>query len=159
MNRICRWMILAAMSLGGCAQREQRMTHTNEKEIPETIIAMEKAALDMWGKGDPSGFLEICAPDVVYFDPFQDRRLDGLDELTQCYENIRGKVHVDRYEMLNPKVQVCGRIAVLTFNHVGYAGVKTVRWNCTEVYRNTNGCWQIIQTHWSFTKPSMPAQG
>ena len=34
------------------------------------IIAMEKAALKRWGRGDPDGFLEICAPDVVYFDPY-----------------------------------------------------------------------------------------
>jgi ketosteroid isomerase-like protein len=37
--------------------------------IEKEIIEMEKAALDRWGKGDPSGFLEICSPDVVYFDP------------------------------------------------------------------------------------------
>jgi hypothetical protein len=134
------------------------MTQADEKGVAETIIAMEKAALDRWGAGDPSGFLEICAPDVVYFDPFHDRRLDGLNKLTQCYESIRGQVHVDRYELLNPKVQTCGRVAVLTFNHVGYTGGNAVGWNCTEVYRNTDGRWQIIQTHWSFTKPSTPTQ-
>jgi len=37
-------------------------------EDKDTIIATERAALDRWGKGDPSCFLEICAPDVVYFD-------------------------------------------------------------------------------------------
>lgn len=36
---------------------------------PETIIALERAALDRWGKGDPKGFLETYAPDVTYFDP------------------------------------------------------------------------------------------
>lgn len=38
--------------------------------IKELIIGLEKAALTRWGKGDPDGFLEISAPDVVYFDPF-----------------------------------------------------------------------------------------
>ena len=47
--------------------------------LPHSIIAMEEAALDRWGKGDPSGFLEISAPDVVYFDPFIEHRLDGLE--------------------------------------------------------------------------------
>ena len=28
----------------------------------QTIIAMERSALDRWGGGDPSGFLEISAP-------------------------------------------------------------------------------------------------
>ena len=51
----------------------------NEQEITTDIIALESAALERWGNGDPSGFLEICAPDVVYFDPYQEKRIDGLD--------------------------------------------------------------------------------
>ena len=47
----------------------------------ETIIAMERAALDRWGRGDPTGFLEISAPDVVYFDPSLERRIDGREAL------------------------------------------------------------------------------
>jgi ketosteroid isomerase-like protein len=117
------------------------------------ILAMEHAALDRWGKGDPSGFLEICAPDVVYFDNTLEQRLDGLQALTSLYEKIRGKIHVDRYDLLNPKVQLCGEAAVLTYNFVGYAEGKAHGWNCTEVYRRTPDGWRIIQTHWSLTKP------
>jgi len=117
------------------------------------IIAMERAALDRWGKGDPSGFLEICAPDVVYFDNNLDSRLDGLETLTALYEKIRGQIHMDRYDLLNPKVQLCGDAAVLTYNFVGYAEGKAHRWNCTEVYRRSPNGWRIIQTHWSRTQP------
>jgi hypothetical protein len=31
----------------------------------DAIIAMERAALDRWGKGDPQGYVEIMAPDVT----------------------------------------------------------------------------------------------
>ncbi len=156
---ICRWAILLTVALSvGCTQRLQMMPEQEKKQIADDIIAMEKAGLDRWGKGDPSGFLETCAPDVVYFDPFRGMRLDGLDQLSQYYESIRGKIHIDRYELLNPKVQLCGNVAVLTFNYVSHSGDSVSRWNCTEVYRNTNGRWEIIQTHWSFTKPPMPAQ-
>ncbi len=121
-------------------------------DVTATIIAMERAALDRWGKGDPSGFLEICASDVVYFDPFTEHRLDGINALTALYESIRGQVHIDRYELLNPKVQLAGDAAVLTFNYVSYSNETKNRWNCTEVYRKTEGRWRIIQTHWSFTQ-------
>ncbi len=124
-----------------------------EKDPTQTIIAMEKAALTRWGNGDPSGFLEISAPEVVYFDPFQECRLDGLEALAALYESIRGQVHVDRFELLNPHVQLGGELAVLTFNYVSYNGAEASRWNCTEVYRLTENGWRIIQTHWSFTKP------
>ena len=124
----------------------------NEQEITNTIIAMERTALDRWGQGDPSGFLEICAPDVVYFDPYREKRVDGLGALTELYESIRGQVHVERYELLNPLVQHCGEAAVLTFNHVSYNGPNETRWNCTEVYCRDGDRWQIIQTHWSYTR-------
>lgn len=124
-----------------------------QRELAATIIAMERAALDRWAKGDPSGFLEISAPDVVYFDPMQERRLDGFQALSRLYESIRGQIRIDRYELVNPWVQLGGDVAVLTFNFVSYIGEKSHRWNCTEVYRRTDQSWRIIQTHWSMTQP------
>jgi ketosteroid isomerase-like protein len=124
--------------------------------IEDEIVELESAALRRWCDGDPSGFLEISAPDVVYFDPMLDRRLDGLDALTEYYEPIRGKVYTKRFEMINPLVQVVGDAAVLTFNFVSVdAKEAESRWNCTEVYRRTPKGWQIIQTHWSPTKPKI----
>ena len=51
--------------------------NSSEKDIASAIIALESAALERWGNGDPLGFLEICAPDVVYFDPNLESRIDG----------------------------------------------------------------------------------
>ena len=124
----------------------------NEQEIAKTLIAMESAALERWGNGDPSGFLEISAPDVVYFDPYQEMRIDGIKALTEFYKTIWGKVHFDRFELLNPCVQLGRELAILTFNYVSYTGDKQSRWNCTEVYRQAGDGWQIIQTHWSYTR-------
>ncbi len=120
-------------------------------DISSTIISMESAALDRWGRGDPGGFLEISAPDVVYFDPYREKRVDGLQALTDLYRSFWGQIHIDHYELLNPLVQVCEEAAVLTFNYVSYTGSQEDRWNCTEVYRRDKGRWQIIQTHWSYT--------
>lgn len=117
------------------------------------VITLEMAALARWCNGDPSGFLEICAPDVTYFDPFLDDRLDGLDRLTTYYESVRGKIFAPRYEMINPHVADMGAVAVLTFRFVSSDGSegREMRWNCTEVYRKDAGNWRIVQTHWSFT--------
>lgn len=130
---------------------------SEEQTSAATIVAMERGALDRWGAGDPSGFLEISAPEVTYFDPFLDRRIDGLEALTALYEGIRGKVNLKRYQLINPTVQVHGQTAVLTFNYVSSGGNDTAtgehRWNCTEVYTHIDGQWRIIHTHWSFTNP------
>ena len=127
---------------------------SNENEITKKLIALESAALERWGNGDPSGFLEICAPDVVYFDPYQEMRIDGIEALTQYYKTIWGQVYFDRFELLNPCVQLGSELAVLTFNYVSYTGEKQSRWNCTEVYRQAGDSWKIIQTHWSYTRHS-----
>ena len=125
--------------------------------VAEQIIGLERAALDRWGKGDPSGFLEICAPDVVYFDPFLKRRIDGLAELKTHYEGIRGKIQIDRYDLLNPLVQADERLAVLTFNYVSWGNEGESRWNCTEAYQKDPSGWRIIQTHWSYSDAGRPS--
>lgn len=128
------------------------ISNTTEEDIANKIIAMECSALDRWGKGDPSGFLEICAPNIVYFDPHLEMRIDGREALSAYYEGIRGKVSIERYELLNPLVQRIGNAAVLTFNYVSYGGAEDEhRWNCTEVYERLVDGWKIIQTHWSYT--------
>ncbi len=125
---------------------------SEKQEITEALIALESAALRRWGNGDPSGFLEICAPDVVYFDPYLEKRIDGIGALTQYYKATWGQVRFDRFELINPYVQTSGDLAVLTFNYASYTGEASSRWNCTEVYRRNDDGWKIIQTHWSYTR-------
>jgi hypothetical protein len=127
-------------------------TYIKPSDATHDVIEMECAALVRWGTGDPDGFLEICAPDIVYFDPGLQRRIDGLEALTDYYEDIRGKVHFDRFELINPLIQEVGDAVILTFNYASYAAQgQPSRWNCTEVYRRTRDNWEIIQTHWSYT--------
>jgi ketosteroid isomerase-like protein len=127
----------------------------NSRSLSETIIGIEKSALEKWNNGNPSGFLEISAKDVVYFDPFTEQRLDGIENLTKLYESIRGLIKVDIYEMINPIVHAVDNMAVLTYNFLSYFDGGQEKWNCTEVYRLDNNQWKIIQTHWSFTKPKI----
>jgi ketosteroid isomerase-like protein len=123
---------------------------TNADEICEKIVAMERKALDRWGSGDPGGFLEINAPDVSYFDPFQEKRLDGLDRLTALLEPIRGRIRIERSEVVDPRVQVMGDAAILTFQFVSEGSEGQRRWNSTEVYGRIGDQWRIIHSHWSF---------
>jgi ketosteroid isomerase-like protein len=130
------------------------MLEAQKKTVPETIIGLEKAALERWNHCDPSGYLELYAPDIVYFDTYIEKRIDGLEALTKMYEAIRGQVKVDRYEMIDPLVQASDQMAVLTFNLNSHVGDQVQKWNCTEVYRlEPNASWKIIQSHWSRTQP------
>lgn len=144
--------MLVSLALGAAACAGHRVP-------PETIITLERQALDRWGRGDPQGFLETYAQDVTYFDPFQPRRLDGLDTMKALYGPIKGQVRVSHYEMLAPLLQQSGDLAVLSYNLVSHATSPSgeplaVRWNSSTVYRRSGGEWKIIHSHWSFTTPT-----
>jgi len=122
------------------------------------VISIERAALDRWGHGDPSGFLDIYAPEVTYFDVATERRLDGHAAMSDYYRPITGKVKISRYEMIGPKVQRHGDVAVLTYNLSSEAvqpdgKLVTVRWNSTSVYARLGRDWKIVHSHWSLTAP------
>ena len=124
----------------------------NKLTVTETIIALETAALGAWHNGNPSPYLELYSKDFTYFDPVQERRLDGWDTIKALYESMRGKVKMDKFEIINPQVQSTGTMAVLTYNLHSYSGETCWKENCTEVYRleEDNG-WKIIHSHWSMT--------
>ena len=128
----------------------------DKRTTTETIIALETAALEAWHNGDPTPYLELYSKDFTYFDPAQERRLDGWNKIKELYESMRGKVKMDKFEIINPVVQQTGTMAVLTYNLQSYAGETLWRENCTEVYRlEENNIWKIIHSHWSLTKPSI----
>lgn len=133
--------------------------------VAEHIISLERTALDRWIRADPDGYLGLYAEDATYFDPFRGKRIDGLDDLKAQLAAMRGVTlpfTEPRYEMIDPVVHADRSVAVLTFNLVNYgkpSGSKEetvlARWNATEVYREMDGAWRIIHTHWSFTQPQL----
>ena len=131
---------------------------------PDTIIALERGALDRWGRGDPLGYLDLYAREVTYFDPMREKRIDGFEAMQQALEPIKGLVKIDRYEMIDPQVYRAGDAAILTYNLVSYgrspAGdALAVRWNSTAVYAQIDRQWKIVHSHWSYTKPELKVPG
>jgi len=129
---------------------------------------LERAALDRWIVPNPDGYLDLAAPDITYFNPYQERRVDGLEALTALIGPIKGAqlpFSDVRYEMIEPKVQLYGEVALLTFNLINYGRIggqpETVltRWNSSQVYRRIDGGWRLVHSHWSYLKPGVqPAQ-
>jgi len=121
------------------------------------IIALEKAMLDRWGTGDTDSFLELAAPDITYFDPSMEKRLDGREAFEKFLAPLKGTFRVPRYEIIDPKVQVYGGAAVLSYNMIDYdeTGKNTFRMNVTEVYARHDGRWALVHSHFSITKPKI----
>lgn len=119
--------------------------------IKDAIIALEKQALELWNNGNPDGFIDLSADDVVYIDPAFENKLEGKKALEDYYNNIRGKIKIDLFKMINPVVQVMSDSAVLAYDYEAHRDGMVFKMNCTEVYRlEKSNQWKIIHTHWSF---------
>jgi hypothetical protein len=128
------------------------------KPDPQEIIALERAALDRWGKGDPGGFLELYDADVTYYDPGTSARIDGHRAMTEYYAPFTGKIAIRRYEMIDPHVAATSEMAVLTYRLNNFlddgSGGESLgpQWNSTVVFRRTGDSWKSIHSHWSYTR-------
>ena len=139
------------------------MVVSNEEDVAATIIGLEQAALDRWGKGDPMGFVEIAAPQITYFDPDVERRVDGIEAFTELMEGIKGKILMDGYELINPTVELADEVAVLSFNYTSWGENEgdpwRSNWNSSEAYRKIGGTWCLVHSHWSRTQPESAVVG
>jgi hypothetical protein len=118
-------------------------------ETTAEILALEKGGLDGWLKGDPGPQLAITDSQITYFHAVVEKRLDGLPAVKELYERFRGTPLFDSYEILTPKVQVSGEVAVLTYLLAQHTGTVTTFWNATQVYQMRKEGWRVIHTHWS----------
>ena len=138
---------------------------SRQQSVADEVIAAERFCLDRWANGDPSGFLTTYADEITYFDPMQPKRVDGVAALRTLYGPLAGTFKIDRYEIMNPRVQRYGDIAVLSYNLQNYVKAPdgTERpasaWNSTSVFRRVDGRWRTIHSHWSFTKPDIRRPG
>lgn len=84
------------------------------------------------------------------------RRIDGIAAMRSYGASLEGKVPPHRYELANPKVQVCGDVGIVTLRYEPFeaVGASMQRWKATVVYRRTEGKWRVVHAHWSMVKES-----
>jgi hypothetical protein len=96
----------------------------------DELVALERSALDRWIRLDPQGYLDLQAPEVTYFDPFTEKRVDGLDAMQlrlAPMKKMKPPFTHAQYDMIDPKVQRHGDVALLTFNLVNYGNCRMLR--------------------------------
>ena len=88
----------------------------------------------------------------------QERRIDGIDAMRKLLFPLTGKIKVDRYEMIGPKVQQYGDVALLPYNLNSHVTApdgqpRVVQWNSTAVYARQERRWRSVHSHWSYIRP------
>ena len=134
----------------------------NNQQIADEVMNMVKA---QWAAqaADPTNMAEIdknSADDYTEFNPSYATRVDGK-ALSSRLGEAAGKDPSRRLaaEMLNPKVQVYGDVAILTYNFAGVekdkdGETKPTRAKSTRVYAKINGKWKLV--HANFASDPLP---
>ena len=125
------------------------MEHTNTEEA---ILAQAHRDLDGWSNGDTEAYALSAAEDVTYFDNIAaHNRVDGIQAFREYLSALQGQIPKHTYEIVDPKVQVYGDIGILTLHYHAFTpdGEILTRGKGTCVYRQTDGAWQMVHTHWS----------
>jgi hypothetical protein len=127
-------------------------------DLTEQLVSMERKIMDGWLHGDPEPLLASLDSEVTYIHAAADKRLEGIAAVRELCERFRGRPLFDRYEILEPKVQRIGPVAVLTYDLMSHVGGSATRWKGTLVYRQGPEGWRVVHTHWS-TVANPPGSG
>jgi ketosteroid isomerase-like protein len=122
----------------------------------EMILSLERGAIERSRRGDPWGWAEISADQIIYVDPDLTSPIEGLEAYKKHLKSFEGTGNGPAAEFIAPRVVVMGEAAVLTYitPETGSAG-QTFR-NVTAVYFRLNGQWRIAHVHWSYLGHQLP---
>ena len=125
---------------------------SNQQAIAAAIIAREKASIEAWQRKDKAFFADYLADDSTYFSSMNpyletDPKTNFLPKFEQYVELF--KFH--EFQMYNPRVQVYGDTAVLTYNSsasVSMGGqVMQYTAKATSVYVKQGNTWRVVHSH------------
>lgn len=126
-----------------------------ELKIAQQIVALERAALDKWFKGDTSGYNELWSRDSFsYCDGAFTERIDDHKTIEDFLSKVQGKLFADSYKFCHPRVQIFGDTAILIYQLFADTTLIDMNYNCIEIFHKENdGKWRVVHSTWSFIRP------
>ena len=121
-------------------------------EIARAVIAREKASAEAWKRKDKAFFADFLADDATYFgwmSPYLET--DPKENFLPKFEQVAEMMKIIDFQMYNPRVQVYGDTAVLTYNAASTIsmGGQTMNYTCkmTSVYVKQGATWRVVHGH------------
>jgi ketosteroid isomerase-like protein len=147
-------VVLFVLLVGGVClfAASDSLAESPQQAIAAQIIAREKAAVEAWQKKDKAFWADYMSEDSTAFFPQNpylesDPKVNFLPKFEQYAEMMK----VLDSQMYNPRVQVYGDTAILTYNgasSVNFGG-RTVNYTSkvTTVYVKQGNTWRVVHTH------------
>jgi len=131
------------------------IAQAGDNEVAEEVIAVTKAQWAAEMRKDVSAAMKNVADDYTEFNPDYPTRLDGKAMNVRLSEVFNsGSGDTVAAEMANPKVQVYGDVAILTYNYIGAAKnkdgeIESVKAKSTRVYVKQDGQWMLVHANFA----------
>jgi len=133
------------------------LTCKNEQAVPtqdEARAAIwEKitTANDKWAAGDPMGFTECAAPDIIWSDDLgAQNRVTGYEALKTYLEAFVGQIPPHQHELIDPVFQYYDDMVIVSYRYQGtFEGEAAAPWKVTSVYRYADGDWLSVHENWT----------
>ncbi len=91
------------------------MEHTNKEEA---ILAQAHVDFNYWSQGDTEGYGKSAADDVTFFNNSPATPLvDGIQAFRKFLSSVKGKIPPHNYKIVDPKIQVNGKIGIFTLQY------------------------------------------
>ncbi|HEX8706875.1 MAG TPA: nuclear transport factor 2 family protein [Pyrinomonadaceae bacterium] len=133
------------------------VTRTSAQTQPQAaiaaqVIAREKATFEAWQRKDKAYIADSMADDATYFGPMSpyletDPKINFLPKFDQYMETFK----FNDFQMYNPRVQVYGDTAILTYNSSVSVTMSGQPMNytakVTAVYNKQGNTWRLVHGH------------
>ena len=124
----------------------------DDAEVARAVIARERASFDAWQRKDKNFFAGFLADDATYFsamNPYLET--DPKENFLPKFEQIAETFKMLDMQMYNPRVQVYGDTAVLTYNVNSTIdlGGRPMQYTgkVTQVYVKQGSVWRVVHGH------------
>lgn len=127
----------------------------HEGDVAAKIMEITYAAWKADKEKDFDAGMALLADDYTEFNSAVPVRVDGKEMNGRFYEAfIQGSGEVVAAEAVNPKVQVYGDVAILSYNYVGYTKseegeVEPNLAKSTRVYAKIGGEWKLVHANFA----------
>ena len=140
-----------AWGLAAATGRAAPGAERNE-DVARAVIAREKASVEAWQRKDKAFYADFLADDATFFGPMnpyletapKENFLPKFEQYAEMFKTLD-------FQMYNPRVQVYGDTAILTYNSsstVNVGGrVMNYTGKVTSVYVRQGNTWRVVHSH------------
>ena len=145
-------LLFFAVGYGVSASRGSAAGPESREEILRALVAREKAAFDAWRRKDKNFFASYMADDATFFGPMNPYlETDPKENFLPKFEEMTERYKLLDWQMYNPRVQLYGDTAVLTYNSmatVDFAG-RPMQYTAkmTVVFVRQGNAWRVVHGH------------